>query len=73
LELAGADDTTAGDAAYDAVEDIVEAILKAEALSKNDLAIKARVLATRGVNDIGSYRPEDVIRFFADVQTFAAL
>jgi hypothetical protein len=73
LELAGADEA-AGDAAYNAVEDIVDAIVKAEALSKNDLAIKARVLlgGTRGVADVGYYRPESILQFLVDVQMFAA-
>jgi hypothetical protein len=61
------------DATYNALEDVVDAILATEATSVTDLALKARVLATRGVKDVGFYRPEDVIRFFADVQTFAAL
>ena|ERR1700688_4771497 len=64
----------AADAAYGAVEDIVDAIIKAEALSKNDLAIKARVLlgGTRGVADVGYYRPESILQFLVDVQMFAA-
>ena len=63
----------AADAAYDALENVADAILRAKVTLVTDLTIKARVLATRGVKDVGFYRPEDVFRFFADVQTFAAL
>jgi hypothetical protein len=64
---------TAADAAYSAVEDIVDEILAAETTSVTDLSIKARVLARHGcVEDVGFYRPEDILGFFADVQTFAA-
>jgi hypothetical protein len=61
----------AGDAAYTAVEDIADEILAAKATSVTDLAIKARVLAWHGcVEDVGYYRPEEVLGFFAEVQTF---
>jgi predicted Zn-dependent protease with MMP-like domain len=64
----------AGDAAYDTLENIVDEIIAAKATSVTDLAIKARVLARHGcVEDVGFYRPEDILGFFADVQTFAAL
>jgi hypothetical protein len=53
----------AADAAYSALEDIADEILTAEATSITDFAIKARVLATRGVEGVGFYRPEDVIQF----------
>ncbi|MGZ5003859.1 MAG: hypothetical protein ACXWBM_11740 [Chthoniobacterales bacterium] len=43
----------AADAAYSALEDIVDEILAAEATSVTDLAIEARVLAARGVEDVG--------------------
>jgi hypothetical protein len=57
-------------AAYDALENIGDEILRARATSAADLAIKARVLALR---DFGNgYCPEDVNRLCADVQTFAA-
>jgi hypothetical protein len=61
------------DAAYDALENIVDQILATEAASVTDLAIKARVLA-RGsrVEDVGYYRPEDILQFFVDVQMFAS-
>jgi hypothetical protein len=62
----------AADAAYDALEDVVDEILGSETTSLTDFAIKARVLGTRGVEGIGSYRPEAIIQFLADVQTFAA-
>ncbi len=63
----------AANAAYDALEDIVDKILVAKMTSSvTDVAIKARVLGTRGVDGIGYYRPEDILQFFADVQTFAA-
>lgn len=62
----------AAEAVYSLLENIVDEILAAKATSITDLAIKTRVLATRGVEGVGSYRPEDVIRFFTDVQSFAA-
>jgi transcriptional regulator NrdR family protein len=62
------------DAAYHAVENIVDEIIAAKATSVTDLAIKARVLAWYGrVEDVGYYRPKDILQFFADVQNFAAL
>src|SRR5258706_13144347 len=45
------------DAAYSALEGIIDEILGAEATSVTDLAIKARGLATPGVEDVGFYRP----------------
>jgi hypothetical protein len=57
-------------AAFDALEDIGDEILRARVTSAADLAVKTRVLALR---DFGNgYRPEDVNRLCADVQTFAA-
>jgi hypothetical protein len=61
------------DAAYNAVEDIVDEIIAAKETSVADFAIKARVLAWHGcVEDVGYYRPEAILQFFADLQTFAA-
>ena len=62
----------ASDAAYNAVEDIGDKILAAEALSVTDLAIKARILKWHGcIEDLGYYRPEAIIEFFDELQVFA--
>lgn len=61
-------------AAYEAVEDVVDAILAIDAGSVADLAIKAHVLAqgrsARGADGV-YHRIDDVVSFFADVQAFA--
>jgi hypothetical protein len=61
-------------AAYHALENVADAVLSTRTTSVTDLTIKARALGSRGVEGIGYfYRAEDVMRFFADVQNFAAV
>jgi hypothetical protein len=59
----------ATNAAYDALENIGDKILRARATSATDLAIKARILALRDFRT--GYHNEDVQRLCVDVQTFA--
>jgi hypothetical protein len=68
----GPEAEAATDAVYDALENIAGEILATKATSKTDFAIQARVLAPhRTVEDV-YYRPEDILQFFDDLQTFAA-
>lgn len=64
----------AADAAFNAVEDIGDELIAAKETSIADFAIKGQVLAWYGcVEDVGYYRPKEILQFFADLQTFAAL
>jgi hypothetical protein len=59
----------AADAAFDALEDIGDKILRVRTTSATDLAIKARVLLR---NHDNGYRYDDVERFRREVQIVAA-
>jgi hypothetical protein len=60
------------DAAFNALEDIGDEILAAKETSIADFAIKGQILKWHGcVEDVGYYRPEAILQFFADLQTFA--
>lgn len=63
------------DAADDALEAVADAILATPLASKVDVAIKAQVLLSRGVDpaDLLHYRPQDLTRFVREVGSLAQL
>lgn len=61
------------DVAYDAVENIADAILTAPPASLADLAIKAQLLLARGAEDLLHYRPKDLARFVQEVRSLAGV